>query len=339
MTHSSRLTSAFSRPCSAALRTAAEAQAVRRKGNITMRAKAFLYPNPPFQGATLRDIWGQEYVMQNEPFLEVGLRDLNVGEYEVEVLFPVRLRTRLSVSSSQASVFFSHQDLANPSISQVVVRLGGEGKEIWQATLPVFVHSIHGQVRDFEGRPSLAYLWAVEEDLSRPQAMVKTDADGNFVFWYPEGKRTRLFIADESYSQSTYECWVMLDELQGDVEICPRIGDLEVWGLHCWHNEHIWQVYFWPVSLPLDLRARKVGREQFYGPRLTKEDVTIRLNGRKVLVNGFRNVWIWAGGERKHLACLLEFPFQRKEKGKPTLVQVEVCTRTRGRGEAWYISW
>ena len=141
--------------------------------------------------------------MQNKPFLEVEFLDLDAGDYEVEVLFPVRLRTRLNVSSPQTSVCFRHQDLADPSISEVVVRLSGKGKDVWQAPLPVFVHRLRGQVRDFDGRPFPAYPWAIEEDLSHPQAMVQTDPDGNFVFWLPEGRRARLFIADESYSETT----------------------------------------------------------------------------------------------------------------------------------------
>lgn len=304
-----------------------------------MRAVAFLYPNPPFHGATLKDIWGREYVMQNEPFLEVKFHGLDPGKYEVEVLAPVPLKTQLSMSSSQKSVFFVYQDLADPSICRVLIRLTAKGGRVWETTLPVFVHSIHGQVRDFEGNPLPAYLWAVEEDLNRPQAMVRTDPEGNFIFWYPQGRSTRLFIADESYSQATYECWVTLERVGGDVEVHPRVGDFEIWGLHCWHNELIWQAYFWPVSLPLDLRARRARETQLYGPRLTKDEVIVRLNGEEASIIGFRNVWVWAGEGRRHRVCLLEFPFRQGEESKPTLLQVEVCTKTRGRGEAWYILW
>ncbi len=309
---------------------------MRRGG---MRARALLYPNPPFHGDTLTDIWGREYVMRNEPFLEVEFHGLDAGEYEAELCLPIRQRERLNGSAWAASAFFVHPALANPSLSEVTVRLSTEGKTIWESALPVSVHSIRGQVKDFEGQPFPAYLWAVEEDLSRPQAMVQTDPEGNFVFWYPAGKPVRLFIDDETYSQTTYECWVTVERLEGDIEIHPRVGNFEVWGLHCWHNELVRQVYFWPVSLPLDLRARKAGRRAFYGPRLTKRDVTVRVNGEEVAVIGFRNVRVSAGGGRTHLACLLEFPFQPGERGEPVLIQVEVNTKSRGRGEAWYVAW
>ena len=40
-----------------------------------MELKAYLNPNPVLRGDTLTDPHGREYVMQNDPFLEVELCD------------------------------------------------------------------------------------------------------------------------------------------------------------------------------------------------------------------------------------------------------------------------
>jgi hypothetical protein len=278
--------------------------------------------------------------MQNEPFLEAEFYNLPPGEYVFELSSPVELQQRLQVSTSKVSVFFTHSALTDPSLHHVSIRCIGIRNGLEEEfTLPTIVHCIRGQVRDFEDRPFPAYLWAVERNIERLQAMVKTDEEGNFVFWYPEGREARIFVDDESYSQATYECWVTIEGLYGDIEINPRVGNFELWGLHCWHNDLIWQVYFWPVSLPLDLRAKGEGWEHFCHPRLAEDEVVVRVNGEEVAVKGMHNVQVWAGEGRKHPACLLEFPVLKREGCEPTLIQVEVCAKTRGRGEAWYVVW
>lgn len=278
--------------------------------------------------------------MQNEPFLEVEFYDLSPGEYVFELSSPVELQQQLQVSTSKTSVFFVHPALADPSLQYVSIRCIGIGNGLEEEfTLPTIVHCIRGQVTDFEGRPFPAYLWAVEKNAERQQAMVKTDVEGNFVFWYPEGRKARLFVDDESYSQTTYECWITIERLYGDIEIHPRVGNFELWGLHCWRNDLLWQVYFWPVSLPLDVRAKRKGWKHFYHPRLTEDEIVVRVNGEEIAVKGIYNVRVWAGEGRKHPAYLLVFPVLQQEECEPTIIQVEVCTKTRGRGEAWYVVW
>jgi len=163
-----------------------------------MRARAYLYPNPPLEGGTLIDIWGSTYHMKNEPFLELGLCGLTPGEYAVELLSPVRLQQTFSSSSSHKSLFFLHAAFADPELTEVSIRVR-RSKSVEEFVLPLSVHKLSGQVRDFSGRLFPAYVWAVSNGLSLPQTIVRTDSKGRFTLWYPEGKMLRAFIDDESY--------------------------------------------------------------------------------------------------------------------------------------------
>jgi len=306
-----------------------------------MKAAAYLYANPHLKGSTLTDIWGREYSMKSEPFLEVVLCDLPPGEHKAEILSPVRLGQTLRTSSGNETLFFCHPDFADPKLSEVHLRIDLESGREEERTLPLRGHKLYGQVRDFEGRPFPAYIWAVGEDPIAPQAIVRTDEVGHFTLWYPEGKPLRVFVDDESYSHTTYECWIVSEGLKGDVRIDPRVGDFELWGLHVWQTELHGHVYFWPCSLPLDLRAKRLGRE-FSAPRLKKEEITVRVEGEEVPILGLHRVrvQVGTGKGRSHGAYLLDLPlFERKGSCKPTRIQVEVQAATRGRGEAWYIVW
>jgi len=303
-----------------------------------VRAAAYLYPNPPLEGSRLTDIWGRTYLMKNEPFLEVVLCDLPPGEYVVELLSPVRLRQAFEVSSGFRTLFFTHRAFDDPELPEVRLQISSDLRAGEELTLPLRVHKLHGQVRDFEGRPFPAYVWAASENPSSPQAIVRTDEEGRFTLWYPEGKPLRVFIDDKSYSRATYECWIASPNLRTDVQLNPRVGDFELWGLHAWRTQLHWHVYFWPCSLPLDLRAKRLNKE-FSVPRLKEEEITVRFDGEEVPIWGLHRVPIQAGRGRASV-YLLDLPLQdKKNPCEPTLIQVEVHTATRGRGEAWYIAW
>ncbi len=303
-----------------------------------IEVEACLYPNPPLEGATLTDIWGNAYPMRNEPFLELALRGLSPGDYTVELLLPARLKRSFEASSSCEVLFFTHPAFADPGLAEVTARVR-RVRSVEEFSLPLSTHKLTGRVRDFQGRPFPAYVWAVN-DSDSPQAIVRTDEEGRFVLWYPEGKPLRVFIDDESYSKTTYECWIISPGLKADVRIEPRVGNLEVWGLHVWRTELHWHVYFWPCSLPLDLRAKRSGRE-FTAPRLKKEEITVRIDGEEVPILGLHQLKVRISGGRVHTAYLLDLPLHREGPHlcRPTLIQVEVHTATRGCGEGWYIAW
>lgn len=213
-------------------------------------------------------------------------------------------------------------------------------EEVRAATCPVSVYRITGQVTDFDARPFPAYIWAVEQPYAdRPQAMAKTDPEGHFTLWYPEGRRMRVFIDDESYSRTTYECWITIEALKGDVEIDPQVRNFELWGLHAWRAPMAWQVYFWPCSLLMDLLSKRPNWKLDHRPRLRREDIMVRIEGTEVPVEGLHIVDVWAGDGIEYPAHLLELPLHKRGCCAPTVIEVEVQTRTCGSGEAWYVVW
>lgn len=302
-----------------------------------IKIKAYLYPNPSFEGQSLTNIWGERYKMKNEPFLELVLCGLHAGEYAVELLSPVRLHQTFQ-PSGHTPIFFIHPTFADPELAKVSVRVR-KGKSAKEFVIPLSVHKLTGQVQDFSGQPFPAYVWAVSDKPNAPQAMVRTDSEGHFTLWYPDGKALRVFIDNESYGRTTYECWIVAEELKDDIRVDPRVGDFELWGLHAWRTQLNWQLYFWPCSLPLDLCSKRSGWKLPRFPRLTKEEITVRINGAGSQIKGLHQVRVWAGEGKDHLAYILELPLTGKEGDpfKPTLIQVEVHTARRGRGEAWYI--
>ena len=95
------------------------------------------------------------------------------------------------------------------------------------------------------------------------------------------------------------------------MQINPRVGDFELWGLHAWRTQLNWQVYFWPYSRPMDLRAKRLGRK-FSVPRLREEEITVLINDEKVPIKGLHRMRVWAGKEKDYLAHLLELPPKKK---------------------------
>lgn len=65
----------------------------------------------------------------------------------------------------------------------------------------------------------------------------------------------------------------------------------------------------------------------------------MRINGAKSPIKGFHRLRVWAGEGKTHPVYLVELPLEERNLCAPKLVQVEVSTATRGRGEAWYIIW
>ncbi len=278
--------------------------------------------------------------MRNEPFLELVLCGLSPGEYAVELLSPVRLKQTFATSSPFKSLFFLHPEFVDPQLPQVAVSVRTGRGTLGEFVLPISVFKITGQVQDFDGNPFPAYLWGVGPSSpgGLPETTVRTDFDGRFTLWYPEGKRVRIWIDGESHARSTAECWITAEELKTDVRIDPRVGDFELYGLHAWHTPTTRQVYFWPSSLSLLLRSKKANWKLPYLPRLAKEDIAVRINGQVSLVNGLHIFRAWIGKGMDYPAHILELPLEKRDLCGPELVQVEVRTATRGRGEAWYIA-
>ena len=304
-------------------------------GDIMNEVKAYLYPNPPLDGETLTNIWGDTFEMKNRPFLEIELFNFPSGKHAIEILYPIRLRKTVNVNSSYTSVYFSHNEFNNHKLSEVEVLIMAKRNKN-KFILPLSVHKISGKVRDFEGRSFPSYLWATKEDDPKFKSIVKTDSNGNFIFYYPEGKKLRLFIDDKSYSKETLECWVIINTLKTDLKINPKVGNFELYDLQVWFTMGLCYAFFVPASLSLSMREKKFRWKRHFPPRLTKEDrVTVLINNKKAEIKDI--VELPTHGKVYYPSYMVVAKPKQRKFTSPIIVKVEVNSPEKGRGEAWHV--
>ena len=297
--------------------------------------KAYLHPNPPLDGGTITNLWGNTYELKNRPFLEVELFNFAPGKYAIEVLHPVKIKKNVDIDSRSAIVYLYHDEFVNHKLSEVDILISGEGYE-GRFTLPLTVHKISGRVKDFEGNPFPSFLWATKEEDIGFKSIIKTDRDGKFVFYYPEGKKLRLFVDDKSYSKTTFECWVIANIVKSDLEINPRVGNFELYDLQVWFTLGLCFAFFIPASLPLYMREKESGWKQHYPPILTKEDrISILINNKNAEIKEITEIPV----DRKdyYPSYVVVAKSEQEKLTFPTIVKVEVNSPDKGRGEAWYV--
>jgi hypothetical protein len=296
-----------------------------------MDIKAFLNPNPVLPEETLIDPWGEKYKMKNEPFLEVELRNFPKGEYDIKLFSPFVLNKKVEVTSNCFSVYFLDKKFEDPSISEVKVKV--KGKEvIKECTLPVRIHKISGKIRNFDGEPAPGYVWMAREDFVENEIIVESDKEGNFSLYCPEGRRLRIFVADQTYGSTALETWIMGNEPKEDININPHIGgNLELYELKAWFVWDIWNVFFIPAIVSTKIP-----------PKLNKEDVKIWINGEEVEIKKFTPHKVYFKGVKKgayHPAYIMSGIMSKtlKEICSPIVVKVQIISPEKGKGEAWFI--
>jgi hypothetical protein len=302
---------------------------------MNRKVNAYLYPNPPLDGEILTGIWGDTFEMKNRPFLEIEFLNSRKGKYIIEILYPVKLKKKTNITSPFTSVYFFHNCFNDPKLSEVEILIVGKRRKN-KITLPLFVHKLSGKVTDFEGKPFPSYLWATKENDIRFKSIVKTDPNGKFIFYYPEGRRLRLFVDDKSYSKKTFECWITANTIKSDLKINPRVGNFELYDLQIWFTVGLCYAFFVPASLPLSLREKKSGWKKRIPPKLTKEDqITVSINNKKAEIKDvlelltLRKVY--------YPAYVVVTKPKQKKLISPTIVKVEINSSEKGRGEAWYV--
>jgi len=296
--------------------------------------KAYLYPNPPLSGETLSNVWGEKFKMENQSFLELEFFNFEKGRYEIELLYPVRLKKRMRIVSSYTSTNFFHQDFNNPKLSEIEILITRKRNKN-KITLPLFVHKISGRVKDFYGNAFPSYLWATKEDNVKFKSIVKTDPNGRFEFYYPEGKSLRLFIDDETYSKKTLECWIIANTLKSDLKLSPRVGNFELYNLHAWFTADLCYLSFIPASLPLIIKEKKFRWKKHFPPLLTKKEITVWINNKETEIKEVIGIPIYKKSYYP-VYILVVKPLQKKLPS-PTIIRVEINSQEKGNGEAWYV--
>lgn len=295
-----------------------------------MYVKAYLNPNPEFQGEILINPHNQEIEMKNSPFLEIELVNFPKDEFEIKLISPFILTTKALINSPSYSVFFMDKKFQNPWINQVKIDITSQSIKS-QFNIPINIQQLSGTVYNFDESPTTAYLYATRNRDRGKNIMVKTDSAGNFNLYYSRGRRLRVFVADSTYGQKNLECWIMADDLKQNVQINPHIGDrMELYELKVWHFDGIWNVFFLPAIV-----------DDVFPPILNKQDFQIWFNDMEGDIKSFTFHKVYYKGTKGtfYPAYILSVAVKQtlEEMSLPVLIRALVDVPGSGKGESWFI--
>lgn len=295
-----------------------------------MHVKAYLNPNPEFQGETLINPHNHEIKMKNSPFLEIELVNFPQDEFEIKLISPFILTAKAKVNSSNCSVLFYDKKFQNPWINQIKVDITSQSIRS-QFNIPINIQQLSGTVFNFDESPVAAYLYATRNQKEDHNIMVKTDLDGNYNLYYTRGRRLRVFVADSTYGQKNLECWIMADDLRQNVQINPHIGNrMELYELKVWHFDGIWNVFFLPAIV-----------DEVFPPILNKQNIQIWFNDSEGDIKSFTFHKVYYKGTKEtfYPAYILSVSTKKtlKEMSLPVKIRVLVDVPGSGKGESWFI--
>ncbi len=135
---------------------------------------------------------------------------------------------------------------------------------------------IYGIVKDKNEKPLEKAMVALLDDKFEIAYSTETDKNGKFDLsaepaFYP------FFIAVKEYKENYLEYWCQNIDLQKDLELNPKLGGLEIYGLHCFPiigAGKSLMIYFRPMSL-----AKFQANQKDISPDISKESLTISVNG------------------------------------------------------------
>ncbi len=135
---------------------------------------------------------------------------------------------------------------------------------------------IYGRVCDKNKKPLERAMVALLDDKFEIAFSTETDENGKFDL-SAEPDIYPFFIAVKEYKENYLEYWCQNINLHKDLELNPKIGKLEIYGLHCFPIKGAGKslmVYFRPMSL-----AKFQANEKDLAPDISKESLTISVNG------------------------------------------------------------
>ncbi len=301
--------------------------------------KAYLYNNPPLEGAIFETIGGgYKWQMKNVPHIDV----IGTGIENIKSILEIRVLSKegkeiyaaekeIEVKDNKFSIKFELvSPLKNPD--KIKIKLKNNHKEISQEER-VKIHKIYGKITDFNGNPIPAYVWAIPaRELPNvikdgfDGTVVQADKCGRYELWLPEEEITGIFIDDESYHKKSYECWIWNVNLKRDIEINPRIDKVEI------YNLRVWQSYIHDVALHIHFIPCSLLRTLSRIPeRLKKSEVKVYVNNEKCEIKTFTEHKTWE--EKGTLPSYILDVKPDKFDVNNTIVKVEIEWETRFKGK------
>lgn len=135
---------------------------------------------------------------------------------------------------------------------------------------------ISGIVKNNNGTPLCKAIVAVMNDKFEIEFSTETNKNGEFIL-EAEEKKYPFFFAVKEYKENYLEYWCQNIDLKTDLKINPKIGRLEIYGLHCFKIKgaaNALMIYFRPMSL-----TRFKANEKDIAPVINTESLTVSING------------------------------------------------------------
>ena len=295
----------------------------------------------------MKDVHGKIWQMINTPHVDVVCESIANGKGTIAIsIFSRQGKTifnekrNVKVKKCSCTIEFRlPEPLVEPARVEVILKINR--KKITQEKV-INIHRISGKVTNFKGNPMQAYVWAIPErevqNVSKKGfdgAVVQADKQGRYELWLPEETIKGIFIDDESYHKTTYECWVWNVNLKRNIKINPRIDKVELYNLNVWQaylGENVFHIHFIPCSIST------YPKESL---KLTKNDIRVYVNGKAQRIRSFTEHHPWKMGiGPSYLLDVEATDFDNQN----SIIQVMVETKSKTgekaikeKGEAYYI--
>jgi len=286
---------------------AAQEAAARPRGDV------LLFNNPPVRGRLHNPFKQEDIPLEGYPFARVIVRglpkddpaqvELTVTSPDGEQLFRQTGEVRPEGGATAWTARFD-RPLKRPGGAEVRLT---QGDTTWRYRQEIRLHRLHGRITDFAGKPIAGFVMVNGYD----GAIAQADADGRYEMWLPETHLPALTFMDSGYGYSSLEAWVCDYTPRHDLELNPRIGQLELYEIQAWRGYSGLKLDLIPMSLGVSTRlarAEGVGEEfgKYFGQLpdgkafLNREDLQVELDGKPLEVHGFwERVDLMGGDPRK----------------------------------------
>ena len=261
--------------------------------------RAFLFNNERFKVECGKTAWGKENIYDRFPHLYFELDESGIFEFELlnerrKVLFSGKAEARGAFGRA-----FSIIELPEKFEDAKFVRINGKLLE-----LPEQVR-VHGRITDFSGKPLKNAVIYLVTNPSGGFAGALTDNKGHFELYAPKGYYNHIFACDCAYGRKKLEFYGWHLHLHKELELNIRVDKIEIYRLTVAVTpERTLLVDFTPMDVvhtvkkgtqyaeiirkALNGEHLKEGEIDMFFPKLSRENVNIYLDDRKLRVLTFQ---------------------------------------------------
>jgi len=146
--------------------------------------------------------------------------------------------------------------------------------------------TLSGTVTDFDDNPIDSAVLKIKDKNFDDIYETLTDKNGRYSLEVKKGIYYSIFVIRKNdYGKSKLEYWAWNVPILEDLQLNPRYDNLEVYGINVFEPKvnpyDTYRIYFRPMSLKKYFKAGEIekGDTIKIAPKLTKDDITVKING------------------------------------------------------------